>query len=143
MEFHIPFQKCRESRVYKDRIKKWDIHIEPVVFSYGAETENPMDKVLFDIGGIEVDPTEEKSAMLPRVFEETYLRMYWKKSSVKGNEFKDAENWFKNLKDFELAGKRYHLHRNPKQKKVRRLGVKNKGTRNTTRPRQRRKTNSV
>ncbi|XP_062586035.1 uncharacterized protein LOC134247719 [Saccostrea cucullata] len=130
-------EKCRESRVYQDRIEKWDIHIEPIVFSYGAQRKNPMDKVLFDIGGTEVNPTEEKSAMLPRVFEETYLRMYWKKSSVKGNGFEDAKNWFKNLKEFKLAGKRYHLRLKPKQKKVRRLGAKNKGTRHTPRHRQR------
>ncbi|XP_061184134.1 deoxynucleoside triphosphate triphosphohydrolase SAMHD1-like isoform X2 [Saccostrea echinata] len=126
--------KCSESRENKDKIKKWDIHIEPTVFSYGAERKNPMGKVCFSSAGKTVKPTDEKSAMLPRVFKETYLRMYWKKSSLKGNGFKDAKDWFTNLKEFELAGKRYIFHK-PKQKKVRRLGAKNKGTRRAPRHR--------
>ncbi|XP_062586032.1 deoxynucleoside triphosphate triphosphohydrolase SAMHD1-like isoform X2 [Saccostrea cucullata] len=72
----------KEIKKYQD---KWKIHLEPIVFNYGAGIQNPMKNVTFYSGSVEAEPDDEKPPMLPKDFEETYLRMYLKEPDEDGN----------------------------------------------------------
>lgn len=100
----------------KLKTSKEDFEIEVVEFTYGSGRKNPMEKVKFhkkksqqntSHGSTDQyesvdskDMDEKKSDMMPTIFEQIYVRLYWKGQEKAPEEL---ENTFLNIKDFKCG----------------------------------------
>lgn len=93
-----------------------NFEIEVVEFTYGSGRKNPMEKVKFHKKNVQPDTShgstdqyesvdskdmdEKKSDMMPTIFEQIYVRLYWKGQEKAPTEL---ENTFLNIKEFECG----------------------------------------
>uniref|UniRef100_A0A8W8JJJ2 Uncharacterized protein n=1 Tax=Magallana gigas TaxID=29159 RepID=A0A8W8JJJ2_MAGGI len=102
----------------KLKTSKEDFEIEVVEFTYGSGRKNPMEKVKFhkkksqqntSHGSTDQyesvdskDMDEKKSDMMPTIFEQIYVRLYWKGQEKAPEEL---ENTFLNIKVMMIENK--------------------------------------
>ncbi|XP_061184135.1 deoxynucleoside triphosphate triphosphohydrolase SAMHD1-like [Saccostrea echinata] len=98
--------KNEDETFIQDLLRRDEIYLKMVSFDFGSEARNPMKNVYFykdDKPAIMRD--DEIPAILPNVFQQKYLRLYWKSSLANNTMDVDgAIERFNALKEIEFNG---------------------------------------
>lgn len=106
-----------------------NFEIEVVEFTYGSGRKNPMEKVKFHKKNVQPDHSqqntshgstdqyesvdskdmdEKKSDMIPTIFEQIYVRLYWKGQEKESKLKEELEKTFIDIKEFECGVRRMY-----------------------------------